>query len=84
MDIAIKYIRELFGFFQSFTISSLENYRNVAKQIEIKFKDVAFHRKEHFSNEASVEPIINEKHNFKINVLIENTMMDCINKHFEL
>lgn len=79
-------ISELFGFYKEFRISSLENYRNIAKHIEMKFKDVAFRRTEHFSNAAADQPIINEEGNFKINVLflIENTMTDCINRHFEL
>lgn len=52
----------------------------------MKFKDVTFRRTEHFSNEAADQPIINEEGNFKINALflIENTMTDCINRHFEL
>lgn len=52
----------------------------------MKFKDVTFCRTQHFSNEAADQPIINEEGNFKINVLflIENTMMDCINRYFEL
>lgn len=86
MDIAIKHIRELFRFFKEFRISSSENC-NIAKQIEIKFKDHGIPQKTTlFSKEASVEPIINEEDNFKMNVsfLIENAMIDCINRHSEL
>lgn len=60
-DIAIKHIRELFRFFEEFRILSLENHCNIAKQIEIKFKDHGSPQKRTlFSKEASVEPIINK------------------------